>query len=148
MAIELENAQRTALLQKMASKGFGLKRLRLKSELQNSGVPRAQESRYRGHKIVSIGTGDGRNYRTLETWEAPPIPPIVNRAGEKYFFVDHAYSYRSDRISDYLFNTDRYNWWVLFSNGLFEDEQLKPGLTLRVLRPPGDRIEEKIRRPY
>lgn len=91
------------------------------------------ESRYSGHQFVHVAVGN-RSYRTIETWEAPARPPVMER-GSRYFYVRLGDSHRPDRIAATAFGTWAYWWWLMYSNNLYDPLQLVPGVTLQINRP-------------
>jgi hypothetical protein len=102
--------------------------------------------RYNGHDEILISSQDGNPIKTIETWDSPDFNL---QSGPKYFYVDNKYSKRSDLISNMMFGTPIYNWWILYSNGLSEDEDLLQGMTLSIFSPPQANLQnEKFRRPF
>jgi hypothetical protein len=143
----LRDAERTNEIAALSAKKFGSAALRVRDPQRKSFANVPAESRYYGHEVITVASADGREFRTIETWEMPSVP--VERSGaDRFFFVDAAYSYRSDLISNAVHGTPTYWWWILISNGLSDDVELKVGLTLRVLAPPIERAGQVSRRPF
>lgn len=143
--LRLKDAERTSALAGVTIGNFSSLSMRL--ETSRAINPISVESRYSGHRVLTIRRGD-REFRTIETWERPSVPEETGGRGERFFFVDAAYAYRSDRIAYAVFGTPTYDWWILASNGLYENTQLVHGTTLRIVPPPVERIETVQRRPF
>lgn len=146
--IKLKDADRTEEIVAMIDSSFGSHRMTARFASNRSVAIVPDESRYSRHRIITVKIGPDREFRTIETWEKPLVPAENGGRGERYFYVDAAYSYRSDLIAYNVFGTPLYNWWVLYSNGMYDDSQLVPGKTLRIIAPPSERIDAVERRPF
>ena len=92
--------------------------------------------RYFQHAIVIIHKG-GKSYRTIETFEMPPLPKPSEK-GIVYFKITLPNTFRPDKIAYMQLGDQALWWWILLSNGLFDCSQIQPGKTLKVSRPPAE----------
>lgn len=145
--LRIKDAENTESLTTLITGSLGSRRMRIDGRSQRSILTVPTESRYSGHRVVTVRIGSDREFRTIETWERP-IVPLDNSRNDRFFFIDAAYAYRSDRIANAVFGTPTYDWWVLASNDMYDNAQLVPGTTLRVVLPPMERIENISRRPF
>lgn len=133
--LETDNFTQVENLQAMVKRGQSIFSQRPEAIPTGSRIPRDQiQSRYLSHRIVILRWKD-RFVRTIETWERPRIPPVYSRK-EKFFVVSRGYRARPDKVAVTNLGNKLYWWWVLFLNGLQEPEDIEPGDTLRITRPP------------
>lgn len=133
--LETDNFTEVETLQAMVKRGQSIFSQRPEAISTGSRIPRDQlQSRYLSHRIVILRWKD-RFVRTIETWERPLIPPVYSRK-EKYFVASRGYRARPDKVAITTLGNKLYWWWVLFLNGYQEPEDIEPGMTLRIARPP------------
>lgn len=144
--IHMKNDDRTSSIKKRSEQGYGSRHFRARYGKVLRQDYFLRPSRYDGLRVVTLTTNDGQSYRTMETWEQPVVPATAD-SDERYFYVDNSFAHRSDKIAKSLHGDENLRWWILQSNGLFEDEQLVHGLTLRVIRPPNERPALFFRSP-
>lgn len=133
--LETDNFSDVENLQAMVKRGQSVFSQRPEAINTGSRVPVDQvQSRYASHRIVILRWKD-RFVRTIETWERPRVPPVYS-SKEKFFVASRGYRARPDKIAVTNLGNKLYWWWVLYVNGLSEPEEIEPGDTLRIVRPP------------
>lgn len=133
--LETDNFEEVENLQAMVKRGQSIFSQRPEAISTGTRFPLDQiQSRYAAHRIVILRWKD-RFIRTIETWERPRIPPLYS-GKEKFFVASRGYRARPDKVAITTLGNKLYWWWVLFLNGISEPEEIEPGDTLRITRPP------------
>lgn len=133
--LETEKFEEIENLRAMVKRGQSIFSKRPEALTTGTTVPREQiQSRYWGHDIIVLRWKD-RFIRTIETWERPNIPPPFARR-DKFFVTSRGYRARPDKVAVTNLGNKHYWWWILYSNAMSEPEEIEPGTTLRITRPP------------